>query len=129
MLTRTVRYRDTAGRTTAITTTRLVSQAAVHLAAQQTVVEAEDWTGTVTVRAALDARVRNRNVVDDRQLSGRHLVPVAQRALDAETVLLEVATSSSQVHIAMAARTRAYPRDGASGGADRETRRLVASPD
>ncbi len=28
----------------------------------------------------------------------------------------------------MAARTRAYPRDGASGGADRETRRLVAEP-
>ncbi len=125
VLTRTVRYRDTAGRTTRITSTRLVSQAAVHLAAQQTTVAAQDWTGTLTVRAALDARVRNHNVIDDRRLTDRHLVPLGEQAVDAETVLLEVATSASQVRIAMAARTRVH-RDG--GGTDPGVRRLVTEP-
>lgn len=114
VLTRTVRYRDTTGRTTRLTTTRIVSQAASHLAAQQTTVEAEDWSGTVIVRATLDGRVSNRNVVDDRQLTSRHLAPTAEMRIDAETVLLEVATSSSQVRIAMAARTRVRLAGGAA---------------
>ncbi len=111
LLTRFIRFRDGAGRTTCVTTRRFVSQAEPHVAVMDTTFTAEDWSGPLTVRSALDGRVANRNVAADRLLTGSHLAPRTMAEIDAETVLLEVETIQSGVHIAMAARTRAFTGD------------------
>ena len=106
VLTRVCRYRDDRGRTTRVTSKSLVHASQQHLAVLETTVEAEDWSGPLVVRSGVDGRVANRNVASDRLLADRHLEPVAAREVDSETVLLDVVTTQSRVHIAMAARTR-----------------------
>jgi beta-phosphoglucomutase family hydrolase len=107
VLSRVIRFRDHDGRTTRVTSRRFVSQSAPHLAVMETTFEAEDWSGQITVQSALDGRVANRNVAADRLLTGRHLVPRTAAGIDEETVLLEMETTQSGIHIAMASRTRA----------------------
>ena len=106
VLTRVIRCRDQAGRTTRVTSRRFVSQAAPHVAVLDTTFEAEDWSGPLTVRSALEGRVFNRNVAADRLLTNAHLLPHTSAEIDAETVLLEMETTESGIHIALAARTR-----------------------
>ncbi len=108
VLTRVVRVRDRDGRTSRVTTLRFVSQATAHIAVLETTFEAEDWTGQVTVRSGLDGRVANRNVAADARLAAVHLVPRTTEQVGPETVLLQMETTRSGVHIAMAARTRAF---------------------
>ncbi|HZK58301.1 MAG TPA: beta-phosphoglucomutase family hydrolase [Cryobacterium sp.] len=108
LLTRVIRFADDAGRTTRVTSRRFVSQAASHVAVLESTFEAEDWSGPLVVRSALDGRVANRNVAAYRLLADTHLTPTAAAEIDAETVLLEMETTQSGVHIAMAARTRAF---------------------
>ena len=106
LLSRTMRFRDSHGRTTRVHTRQFQSMAGHHLAALQMSVEAEDWTGTATVRSMIDGRVSNQNVAADRELAADHLDVVQSRELDGETVLLETVTNQSDVHIATVARTR-----------------------
>ncbi|HSP75567.1 MAG TPA: beta-phosphoglucomutase family hydrolase [Cryobacterium sp.] len=108
VLTRVIRWRDEAGRTTRVTSRRFVSQAAPHVAVLDTTFEAEDWSGQLTVRSALEGRVFNRNVAADRLLSNAHLLPHTSTQIDAETVLLEMETTQSGIHIALASRTRVF---------------------
>ncbi|CAN5119780.1 hypothetical protein BH09ACT10_BH09ACT10_00070 [soil metagenome] len=112
VLTRVCRYRN-GGRTTRVTSTSMVHLVQQHLAQLEITVEAEDWSGPVVVRSGLDGRVTNRNVGGDRLLANVHLEPSAILELDSETVLLDMVTSQSRVHIAMASRTRLL-----SGGND-----------
>lgn len=106
VLTRVCRYRDTADRTTTVTSRSLVHLTWQPLAVLETTIEAENWSGPLIVRSGVDGRVSNRNVAEDRPLAGRHLEPVAARQVASDTVLLDMVTTQSQVHIAMAARTR-----------------------
>ena len=106
VLTRVIRCRDEKGRTTRVTSRRFVSQASPHVAVLDTTFEAEDWTGPLTVRSALEGRVFNHNVAADRLLTNAHLLPHTSAEIDAETVLLEMETTESGIHIALAARTR-----------------------
>ncbi|WP_233200051.1 glycoside hydrolase family 65 protein [Cryobacterium sp. N22] len=124
VLTRLMRFRDARGRVTGVQSRRFVSQAAPHVAVLETTFVAEDWSGPLTVRSAIDGRVANRNVATDRLLAHLHLMPRTTRELRGDAVLLEVETSRSGIHIAMAARTRAY-----SGGTllDPERRFLTDS--
>jgi len=108
LLTRLMRFRDSRGHVTRVLSRRFVSQAAPHVAVLETTFTAEDWSGPLTVRSAVDGRVANRNVTADRQLAHLHLMPHTTREVNTDTVLLEVETSRSGIHIAMAARTRAY---------------------
>ena len=107
-LTRFMRFRDEAGRTSRITSRCFVSQASPHAAVLRSTFEAEDWSGPITVRSGLDGRVANRNVTADRMLAGTHLAPRRAAELNGETVLLEVETTQSGIHVAMAARTRSF---------------------
>ncbi|GGG63578.1 trehalose 6-phosphate phosphorylase [Kocuria dechangensis] len=111
VLTRVLRFRDATGRTTRVTTRRLVSQEQRHLAAQQTVFEAEDWSGTLTVRSLVDTDVTNRNVREYAPLAGRHLGGATVEDLGPGSVLVDAVTAQSQIHIAVAMRTRVL--DGA----------------
>ncbi|HEY5948579.1 MAG TPA: glycosyl hydrolase family 65 protein [Kofleriaceae bacterium] len=108
VLMRNVRVRDGSGRITLIASRRLVSMADRHVAAQELVLTAENWSGRIDVRSALDGTVENRGVERYRLLASKHLVPVEARPLSAESTLLEMSTVQSQIRIAVAARTRAF---------------------
>ena len=60
ILLRHTRLRDPAGRTTRIVQRRLVSMDRPHVAALETTVTAEDWSGRLTVRSGLDGTVAQR---------------------------------------------------------------------
>ncbi|WP_281535510.1 glycoside hydrolase family 65 protein [Cryobacterium breve] len=117
LLTRVIRFRDADRHTTTVTSRRFVSQSDPHVAVLETTFEAQGWSGPVTVRSAVDGRVANRNVAADAALTNRHLMPRTRTEVDDRTVLLEMETTVSGVHIAMAARTRVFEADPA--GADR----------
>ncbi|XNY99909.1 beta-phosphoglucomutase family hydrolase [Micrococcus luteus] len=106
VLSRTMLFEDAQGRRTTVHTRQFQSLANRHIAALEFTVTAENWSGAVCVRSMIDGRVANLNVSDDRTLANRHLRPVQAREVDGETVLLETRTSQSDIHIAMAARTR-----------------------
>ena len=113
VLSRQMRFQDSEGRTLTVSSERLVSQHTRHLAATRTTFEAENWSGPLRVRSALDASVVNANVPALAQLADRHLRTVRADVVDAETVRLEVITTQSGITVAMAARTR-FSVDGAS---------------
>ena len=110
LLVRRTRWRDTDGRVTRLTQRRFVSMRDPHLAALQTTVVPENWTGFVEVRSALDGRVTNSGVARYRSLGAVHLTPLEAGA-DGSLTWVEVQTNQSHVRIAAAARTRVF-RDG-----------------
>jgi trehalose/maltose hydrolase-like predicted phosphorylase len=110
VLTRVLRFRER-GRVTRVTSRRFVSLAEPHVAELETTIEAEDWSGTITVVSLLDGRVANRNVAAERLLVGTHLAPRRAAEVNGETVLLETETTQSGIHIAMAQRTRVFAGD------------------
>jgi len=108
VLTRDVRVRDPRGRITRMTSRRLVHMADPHLAAIELTLTAENWSGRVEVRSALDGSVSNRGVERYRMLNGRHLAPVDARSAGEDVILLHVRTVQSAIQIALAARTRVF---------------------
>ncbi|MCV7267145.1 trehalose-phosphatase [Mycolicibacterium doricum] len=110
-LTRDVRFRDDAGRTTSLTQQRFVAMHLPHVAALHTTILAENWSGEITIRSTLDGNVTNSLVERYRDLGKEHLELVDTRQLSTDSVLLTVQTTQSRVRIAMAARTVVW-RDG-----------------
>jgi alpha,alpha-trehalase len=105
VLNRWTRFRDPEGRTTTLTQGRLVSMEDPHFAGLVTTFLAEDWSGSVEVRSALDGRVENDLVPRYRQLAKRHLEPLEQGAIGEDGIWLCVRTMQSGVRVAEAART------------------------
>lgn len=110
VLTRTTRYRDNHGRITRVSSRQLHSLASPHLAALEIAVQAENWTGQIRVRSAVNSDVSNRNAADDALLNHHHLMAIDVTQPDAETVLVEAVTNQSSISIATAARTRLRQR-------------------
>ena len=106
VLTRRVRFRDGQGRTTDLTQRRLVHMGDPHLAALQTTILPEDWSGRLEVRSALDGTVRNAGVARYRDLRGDHLVPLETGAFGDDGIWLAVETRTGKLRVAEAARTR-----------------------
>ena len=73
VLTRELRFRDDAGRTTSVTQHRLVAMNQAHVAALETTIVAEDWSGAIEIRSTLDGDVRNSLVERYRDLASNHL--------------------------------------------------------
>ena len=113
VLTRSCRYRDAAGRTTAVTERRLVSMADPQLAAIEVTIVPEDWSGRLVVRSSLDGTVTNSGVARYKNLRGDHLVPLSTDLVDHDAIGLVVETRDSHVRIAEAARTRLRQGEGA----------------
>ncbi len=111
LLTRELRFRDEAGRTTSVTQNRFVAMHLAHVAALETTIVAEDWSGTIEVRSMLDGNVRNSGVERYRELASTHLRSLKKRALSENSVMLTAETTQSQIPVALAARTTAW-RDG-----------------
>ncbi len=111
VLRRELRVRDRHGRETALASRRLVSMAAPHLAAIEWRLTAENWSGGVEIRSALDGRVINAGVERYRQLDGKHLVPLSTGEIGADAVSLGARTRQSYLRIAEAARTQLFRGD------------------
>ena len=105
---RSIRFRDPHGRHTRIEQRRLVSMSRPHIAALETLICAEDWEGSVEIRSTLDGRIENTGVERYRELGGKHLVVLAARSVDNDTLLLEVETNQSHIRIVEAATTRLW---------------------
>jgi beta-phosphoglucomutase family hydrolase len=108
VLRRSVRFEDGAGRRTAMEERRLVSMDDMHLAALDVALTAENWSGPVTLRAALDGRVVNSGARLYDRFDNLHLVPVACDVSGDDAVWLEVRTRESSIHVAQAARTQLF---------------------
>lgn len=111
VLTREVRFRDDAGRTTSLTQRRFVAMHMPHVAALSTAILAEDWSGGIEVRSTLDGDVRNSLVERYRELSDNHLDLLGKREIADDSVLLTVQTNQSRIPIALAARTTLWCND------------------
>ncbi len=120
VLTRRLRVRDPDGKVTGVTQRRFVSMDDPHLAGLETTVVAENWSGSLEVRSALDGQVSNAGVERYRALDGRHLVPVETGAAGPDRIWLQSETRTSRVRIAQAARTRVV-RDGQTLSVERRT--------
>ena len=106
-----MRFTDATGRTTLLETERLVHLRNPHCAALRWRLTPENWSGTVTVHAALDGNVTNSGVERYRDLDGVHLRPVTSGKASERCIFLEVCTCQSNIHMAQAAVTEVY-RDG-----------------
>ena len=118
VLTRIVRLTDPAGRCTQITQRRLVSMDQPHLAAMETAVLPENWSGPLQVRCRLDGRVRNTGVARYRGLSNRHL-EVDEICEHGDVLCLRTTTVTSRIGVATAVRVRSAAETG---------RRLLREP-
>ncbi|MBN1097077.1 glycoside hydrolase family 65 protein [Blastococcus sp. TML/C7B] len=119
VLTRRFVVEDQQGRRTGVAQRRLVSMADPCLAALDLTVEAENWSGTLTVRSALDGRVTNDGVARYRGLDGRHLVDL-RPVVDGDVLGLDARTVQSGVVVSLAARHRVLV-DGRPATAGTET--------
>ncbi|MEK6439066.1 glycoside hydrolase family 65 protein [Pseudonocardia sp. T1-2H] len=124
VLSRVLRFTDGHGRRTAVRQRRFVHMASHHLAGLQTVVTAENWSGTLTVASGLDGDVTNSGVARYRELAGRHLSVVRIAEPDPETLLLVARTTQSEIEVAEAARTRVVDAP-AVRSVTRETSRIA----
>jgi len=111
VLIRTVGAEDDEGRRTTLKERRIVSMANLHLAALETTITAENWSGTLEVCSALDGRVINNGVDRYKNLSSKHLEPLVADRSDHNCLFLKVQTNQSELRIAEAARTRAFKND------------------
>jgi alpha,alpha-trehalase len=111
VLTRLVDF-EMEGRRTRLSQRRFVSMSDPRLAAVETTVTPEGWSGTITFRSALEGRVENRGVARYRQFASNHLEGRDQGEVDGESIFVEVETTQSHIRIAEAARTRVFADDG-----------------
>ncbi|MFG1947109.1 pyridoxamine 5'-phosphate oxidase family protein [Nonomuraea sp. NPDC048826] len=115
VLTRELRWRDPEGRITRVRQRRIVSMADSTLAALETTFTAENWSGPLRVRSALDGDVRNDGVARYRDLRGDHLTDHATGAED-DLTWLTATTRSSRVTVALAARVDAPGKPEVTAG-------------
>jgi alpha,alpha-trehalase len=112
ILVRAYEIKDSDGRTTAVTSRRLVHMRQPQLAAIEYSITPLDWSGDIHIRSMLDGTVRNTGVERYRQLNPRHLQIVNKGTVAPEGVYLLVKTSQSRMEVAQAARTRLFKPNG-----------------
>jgi alpha,alpha-trehalase len=124
LLFRTVRFRDKQNRETTLIQRRFVHMEQMHLAALETTIIPENWSGSLEIHSALDGTVINAGVERYKQLNSKHLEPVRSGAADDETLFLLMETAQSRLRVAEAARIRV-----SSGGEQiKAARELVEQP-
>ncbi|WP_220094018.1 glycosyl hydrolase family 65 protein [Arthrobacter sp. AQ5-05] len=105
-------YADGEGRTTAVSSRRLQSQADPRLAAMETRIVAGNWSGSISILSAINTSVTNGNATVDSMLAKTHLQPARAVPAGPDTVIVDVQTNQSGLAIAMAARTRVFDQNG-----------------
>jgi len=108
MLLRSLSFEDDQGRRGTLKERRLVSMGDMHLGALELALTAENWSGSVTVRSGIDGRVVNAGAKLYRKFNNKHLEPLTGEVAGTDSVCLLVRTRQSNIHVAQAARTRAF---------------------
>jgi beta-phosphoglucomutase family hydrolase len=108
MLLRHISFEDIQGRRSTLRERRLVSMADMHISALEVSLTADNWSAGVTVRSAIDGRVVNAGAKLYRKFNNKHLEPLAGEVVGEDGVFLLVRTCQSSIHVAQAARTRAF---------------------
>ncbi|MBE0620353.1 MAG: HAD-IA family hydrolase, partial [Burkholderiales bacterium] len=108
MLLRSLSFEDGQGRRSTLRERRLVSMGDMHLGALELALTADNWSAVVTLRSAIDARIVNDGAKLYRKFNNKHLEPLAGELVGEDGVCLLVRTCQSNVHVAQAARTRAF---------------------
>ncbi len=108
VLLRTLRFQDKEGRRTTLASRRFVHLGYQHLAGLETIITAENWSGPLHIRSALDGRVVNAGVERYRALNNKHLEFLESAPVGDEGIYLKVQTNQSQLQIAEAARTQFF---------------------
>ena len=108
VLHRAIRFADGDGRRTTLVERRLVSMSDMHLGAIELALTAENWSGRVTIRTAIDGRVVNAGAKLYLEFNNLHLRPTDSDVIGGDGMLLRVRTSQSDIRLAQAALTRAY---------------------
>ncbi len=96
---------DGRDRRTLVNQRRFVSMRDPHVAGLETAFRAENWSGGIVVRSALDGTVVNAGVPRYRSLESRHFEPIETRPVGDDGISVMVRTTQSRVTVAMAART------------------------
>jgi trehalose/maltose hydrolase-like predicted phosphorylase len=125
VLHRRLRFRDGEGRVTVLQSRRIVCMHEPHLAATETTVTAQNWSGRIELRSALDGTVINGGVKRYASLNSQHLEPVETGQFADDAIYLKVRTTQSRLEVAQAARTR-LSRHGQPVAAERETTQQAA---
>ena len=124
MLLRQLSFEDSQGRRSTLSERRLVSMGDMHLGALELSLTADNWSADVTVQSAIDGRIVNAGAKLYRKFNNKHLEPLAGELVGEDGVCLRVRTCQSNIHLAQAARTRAF-----LGGQPLEVRRrLIEEP-
>jgi len=105
-------FKDDFGRITAIEAKRLVHIKKPHLAAVSWKLTAQNWSGPVRVKSAVDASVTNCGVKRYRELSSNHLEALRSGSFSEDGVFLEAQSSQSHLHIGIAVRCRVFDERG-----------------
>jgi len=108
VLIRVFAFRDAKGRDTKVVERRLVHMARPHLAALETVVIPENWSGALEVQSGLDGEVTNAGVERYKALNGKHLEVLEAGPTGAQTLFVKVRTVQSRIEVAEAVRTEVY---------------------
>ncbi|MFI1332984.1 glycoside hydrolase family 65 protein [Streptomyces sp. NPDC020845] len=124
-LTRSFRYRDDEAGVLGVEQIRLVHMGDPHLGALRTVFTAEDWSGEIELESSIDGDTINSNVHRYRSLNRSHLTHVRTGTQGPDTVSLHCRTSTSDIGIALAARTAVTGRSPVSSGLHRGRYRAV----
>ncbi|ALC16504.1 trehalose 6-phosphate phosphorylase [Desulfuromonas soudanensis] len=111
LLQRTVRFQDSEQRISRLRQRRMVHMCNRHLAALETTLTAENWSGRVEFRSALDGRIKNGNVERYRDLANEHLQAISTGQPSQETIFLKIRTSQSRIEMALAARTLIFSEE------------------
>jgi alpha,alpha-trehalase len=111
ILIRTVTFSDKKKRRTKLIQRRFVHMRYKNLAALETIIEAENWSGKIQVHSALDGRVKNGLVERYQQLNTNHLNQLGTGITDDRLIWIQVETNQSHIRIAEAARTRIFKDD------------------
>ncbi len=104
VLTRSLVVRDAKGRESLVEERRFVSMADPAIGGVEWSVTPR-WSGPITFRSSIDARVENRNTGDERHLNSRHL-RVRDRGMTGDIVWLDAETIQSHLRVVEAVRTR-----------------------
>ncbi|MCL7488229.1 MAG: trehalose-phosphatase [Desulfobulbaceae bacterium] len=107
ILTRIFCFIDGQKREIRVAERRLINMNSPHLAALETEITPVNWSGTITVRSAVDGRISNTLVARYRQLNNDHLIAGNQGTADKGKIIwLQVETRQSHIRISTACRTR-----------------------
>jgi alpha,alpha-trehalase len=108
VLYRHIRFKDDQDRITLLNERRLVSMVDIHLAGLETTIVAENWSGKIEFRSAIDGKVVNNGVERYKELNHQHLDSLEASVPGHDLLFVKVRTNQSDLRVGVAARTRAF---------------------